>query len=292
MNRHLSDLIGALKALKDNACAVLVSVDRVQGSTPRDAGAWMAVFDAGEIINTLGGGQLEFQAIDVAKSMLKTMGHASSLTQAFGLEDSVSPVLRFPLGPSLGQCCGGVVHLSFEKVRASDLERLVQTLRRPEPHLALFGAGHVGRALMRVMSTLPWTLSWIDSREDIFLQQEFLSVTMEHSDPVHFAVDHLLSQTHVLIMSFSHAEDLDIVARCLLRQRSRGELSSVGLIGSETKWATFQNRLRERGFTQEELDTVECPIGLPGIEGKEPEVIALSVAARLLQMQSMQSPSL
>ena len=109
---------------------------------------------------------------------------------------------------------------------------------------------------------------------------------------MHFAVDHLLSQTHVLIMSFSHAEDLDIVARCLLRQRSRGDLSSVGLIGSETKWATFQNRLRERGFTQEELDTVECPIGLPGIEGKEPEVIALSVAARLLQMQSMQSPSL
>jgi xanthine dehydrogenase accessory factor len=261
----------------------------------------MAVFKGETQINTLGGGQLEYQATEVARAMVN--GSESSpptlpatahlpdvLTRTFSMDDTSTTVLRYPLGPSLGQCCGGVVNLSFEKVFAQDQARLVLALQKAEPRLALFGAGHVGHALMRVMCTLPWQLSWIDSRDDIFLQQEFPSVEMEHSQPVQMAVDHLSPQTHVLIMSFSHAEDLDIVARCLLRQRHQHDLASVGLIGSQTKWATFQNRLRERGFTQEELDCVECPIGLPGIEGKEPEVIALSVAARLLQLQAQSLP--
>jgi xanthine dehydrogenase accessory factor len=86
----------------------------------------------------------------------------------------------------------------------------------------------------------------------------------------------------VLIMSFSHAEDLDIVAACLLRQRERGDLPFVGLIGSRTKWATFRHRLEARGFSAAELAHITCPIGLPGIQGKAPEVIAASVAAQLL----------
>ena len=270
---------------------MLVSVQSVQGSAPRDVGAWMAVLPGGILINTLGGGQLEYQATEKAISMLKDGAKVLSPSNSLGPQDPSTQGLRYPLGPSLGQCCGGVVHLSFEKVGVKDQARLAQTLLSPEPSLALFGAGHVGRSLVRVMSTLPWTLTWIDSREDIFLQQEFPHVTMEHSDPVHLAVEALLPQSHVLIMSFSHAEDLDIVARCLHRQRSRRDLASIGLIGSATKWATFQNRLRDRGFTQVELDTVECPIGLPGIEGKEPEVIALSAAARLLQLQAQQDPS-
>ena len=276
---------------------MLVCVQSVQGSAPRDVGAWMAVFKGETQINTLGGGQLEYQATEVARAMvngsesspptLPATAHLPAvLTRTFSMDDTSTTVLRYPLGPSLGQCCGGVVNLSFEKVFAQDQARLVLALQKAEPRLALFGAGHVGHALMRVMCTLPWQLSWIDSRDDIFLQQEFPSVEMEHSQPVQMAVDHLSPQTHVLIMSFSHAEDLDIVARCLLRQRHQHDLASVGLIGSQTKWATFQNRLRERGFTQEELDSVECPIGLPGIKGKEPEVIALSVAARLLQLQA------
>ena len=85
-------------------------------------------------------------------------------------------------------------------------------------------------------------------------------------------------------MSFSHAEDLDVVAACLKRQRKRGDLRFIGLIGSRTKWATFRHRLEERGFTPHELAQVTCPIGVPGIEGKEPEVIAVAVAAQLLQL--------
>jgi xanthine dehydrogenase accessory factor len=89
--------------------------------------------------------------------------------------------------------------------------------------------------------------------------------------------------SQVLIMSFSHAEDLEVVAQCLKRQREQGDLPYVGLIGSATKWATFRRRLRERGFSDAELDHVTCPIGVPGIRGKEPEVIAVAVAAQLLQ---------
>ena len=84
-------------------------------------------------------------------------------------------------------------------------------------------------------------------------------------------------------MSFSHAEDLDVVAPCLRRQRAQGDLPFIGLIGSHTKWATFRHRLQERGFTAEELAQVTCPIGVPGIAGKQPEVIAVAVAAQLLQ---------
>jgi xanthine dehydrogenase accessory factor len=101
---------------------------------------------------------------------------------------------------------------------------------------------------------------------------------------VHAAVDALPSGACVLIMSFSHAEDLDVVAACLKRQRLHGDLKFVGLIGSKTKWATFQHRLEAKGFSAEESAFITCPIGVAGITGKEPEVIAVAVAAQLLQL--------
>jgi xanthine dehydrogenase accessory factor len=110
-------------------------------------------------------------------------------------------------------------------------------------------------------------------------------VDCEHSNPVHAAVADLAPHSAVLIMSFSHAEDLDVVMACLQRQRQKGDLPYVGLIGSATKWASFRSRLRERGFTEAECDHVTSPIGVPGISGKEPEVIAVAVAAQLLQIR-------
>ena len=97
------------------------------------------------------------------------------------------------------------------------------------------------------------------------------------------AVKDLPANSHVLIMSFSHAEDLDIVAACLLRQRERADLPFIGLIGSKTKWATFRHRLEDRGFSEAELTHITCPIGVDGVVGKEPEVIAVAVAAQLLR---------
>ena len=248
--------------------AMLVRVHTAQGSVPREEGAWMAVF-ADAVVGTIGGGHLELQAIEEARRRLA--GGAGA------------PVLRYPLGPSLGQCCGGVVHLRFERIAAADAPGLAPRLRGPATPLALFGGGHVGKALVNVLGTLPFVVAWIDSRDEIFPAQVPDNVACEHSDPVQAAVAGLAPGSRVLIMSFSHAEDLDIVAACLRRLRERGDLPYVGLIGSRTKWATFRHRLEERGFAEEELARITCPIGIPGITGKQPEVIAVAVAAQLLQ---------
>ena len=233
----------------------------------------MAVFPQ-TFINTIGGGHLEFQAIHEARALLEKKDNTRTT--------------RYALGPALGQCCGGVVHLKFERISAADAPALQQRLRANAQPLALFGGGHVGHALVNVLSTLPFSVQWVDSRDEIFPAQRPPNVVCEHSDPVHAAVADLPSGAMVLIMSFSHAEDLDVVAACLQRQRLHSDLKFVGLIGSQTKWATFRHRLETKGFTAQELAFVTCPIGVSGIAGKEPEVIAVSVAAQLLQQRTSQ----
>ena len=269
-NLHVHQLMQALK----QGPAVLVHVDSVQGSGPREVGAWMAVL-ADQVINTIGGGNLEFQAVDEARLML---GGAQAVTH------------RYPLGPSLGQCCGGVVHLRFEHVTPANAPALAQRLHAPLTPVVLFGGGHVGKALVQVLGTLPFSVTWVDSRDEIFPADVPFNVACEHSDPVQAAVADLPASARVLIMSFSHAEDLDVVAACLRRLRERNDLPYIGLIGSKSKWATFRHRLEERGFTAGELTRVTSPIGLPGITGKQPEVIAVSVAAQLLQALPVGKP--
>jgi xanthine dehydrogenase accessory factor len=255
--------------------AVLITVDATQGSVPRDAGAWMGVF--GDCIEgTIGGGHLEFQAIAHARKLLAGQGGDT--------------VQSFALGPSLGQCCGGVVHLRFEKVTAADVPMLEARLTPSRIPVALFGGGHVGRALVNTLTPLLFAITWIDSRDEIFPTDLPANVRCEHSEPVQGEVPGLAPLSRVLIMSFSHAQDLDVVAACLLRQRERGDLAYIGLIGSATKWATFRHRLEQRGFTESELAQVTCPIGIPGIAGKEPEVIAIAVAAQLLQLEQPAPP--
>ncbi len=264
MNEHKKVFLARLQT----EAAVLVQVTATEGSVPREAGTWMAVF-AGTVVGTIGGGHLEYQAISSARERLRgVQGEAIS---------------RVVLGPSLGQCCGGVVHLRFETLGADDVAALAQRLDSQLQPLALFGGGHVGHALVQVLSALPFALTWIDSRDGIFPDAVPEQVICEHSDPVQRAVPGLAPGSRVLIMSFSHAEDLDIVAECLKRQREKGDLPYIGLIGSKTKWASFRQRLAAHGFSEQELAQVTCPIGLPGITGKEPEVIAVSVAAQLLQ---------
>ena len=236
----------------------------------------MAVF-TDDFLGTIGGGHLEFEAIAEARRCLhSTQGHTPLPFEK-----------RFALGPSLGQCCGGALVLKFEGVTNQDAPRLqsllqAQVAERFQP-LALFGGGHVGKALVQVLAPLPFYVRWIDSRDEIFPADVPDQVVCEHSNPVQAAVPELAPQSRVLIMSFSHAEDLDVVAACLQRQRQHQDLAFIGLIGSATKWATFKRRLIERGFTELECQQVTCPIGVPGISGKEPEVIAVAVAAQLLQ---------
>ncbi len=261
------------------AC-VWVEIERFEGSSPREVGAWMLV-SADAVQGTVGGGHLEFDAIAKAREMLKAQPFVGS-----------SQTLRYALGPSLGQCCGGVVWLRMEGIAAGDTTKLIalraQSITATASKglkIALFGGGHVGKAIVNAFAPLPCAVHWIDSRDEIFPQALPANVQAEHSAPVQAAVGDLAVQSHVLIMSFSHAEDLDVVAACLLRQREKSDLPFIGLIGSKTKWATFRHRLEERGFSQEELAHVTCPIGLPSIAGKEPEVIAASVAAQLMQLR-------
>ena len=261
------------------APAVLVTVASVRGSVPREVGAWMGVFATDEI-GTVGGGRLEFEALSEARQLLSRFVEASM--PALNADIGVDQLRRFALGPTLGQCCGGEVHLRFELVTAADVARLRVRLAPFRHPLALFGGGHVGRALVRVLADLPLAVHWIDSRDEVFPPDTPEHVSCEHSDPVQGAVPSLPAGSRVLIMSFSHAEDLDVVAACLMRQRKQADLPFIGLIGSQTKWATFRHRLRDRGFSAQELAQVTCPIGLPGIVGKQPEVIAVAVAAQIL----------
>jgi xanthine dehydrogenase accessory factor len=254
--------------------AVLVTVVRVQGSVPRDSGTAMAVF-AHDELGTIGGGHLEFQAIHLARKILQ------------GVPAPDEPQ-RNALGPSLGQCCGGVVHLSYEPVGSQDVLRLrAQLALRRKPIITLFGGGHVGRSLIRILETLPFEIHWLDSRDAIFPAELPSHVQCEQSEPVQAAVHDLPSGSCVLIMSFSHAEDLDVLAACLKRAQAQEDLPYIGLIGSATKWASFKSRLQAQGFSEADLSRVTCPIGIESIVGKEPEVIAVAVAAQLLQQLKM-----
>ncbi|WP_416758028.1 xanthine dehydrogenase accessory protein XdhC [Roseateles sp. So40a] len=251
--------------------AVLVRVDELRGSGPREVGAWMAV-TASDVVGTIGGGQLEFDAIAKARAALAA-GRVVDARQ------------RFALGPSLGQCCGGVVWLSFDLLDAQRIAGLADLLGVQDDwrRIALFGGGHVGRAIVDLLARLPARVHWIDSREGMFPEPLPDNVRAEQSEPVQGAVPTLAPGSHVLIMSFSHAEDLDILAACLKRQREARDLPYIGLIGSKSKWATFQHRLEARGFSAPELAHVTCPIGIPGISGKQPELVALAVVAQVMQ---------
>lgn len=263
-----------LHALAQDA-AVLVTVHATRGSVPREVGAWMAVF-ADATVATVGGGRLELDAMAHARRVLAQ-------------PDGNDALVRYALGPSLGQCCGGEVVLHFERVTAKDRAALALRLSPPQVPVALFGGGHVGQALVQVLGSLPMAVTWIDSRDAVFDtgRTDWClpdNVCCEHSQPVQAAVADLPAGTRVVIMSFSHAEDLDVVAACLARQRAQGDLPYVGLIGSKTKWASFRQRLLARGFSEAELAHVTCPIGVPGIADKQPPAIAVAVAAQLLQV--------
>lgn len=251
------------------APATLVQVQGVRGSAPREVGAWMAVFED-TVLGTIGGGRLEWDAIAQARTFLAQGGQAAS-------------VVRYALGPGLGQCCGGEMTLSYRALTTNEAQQLTQSVQDERMPVALFGGGHVGKALVRVLAELPVQVFWVDSRDEIFPADVPAHVRCEHSAPVQAAVGDLKPGSRVLIMSFSHAEDLDVVAACLRRQRERADLPFVGLIGSKTKWASFRSRLQERGFSETELAQVTCPIGVPGIHDKRPEVIAVAIAAQLLQ---------
>ena len=263
--------------LAEGRPAWVVEIVEVRGSAPRAAGTRMAVA-ADAACGTIGGGHLELEAIRLARAAL--VDGAGPFAGAFER--------RFALGPALGQCCGGAVRLRFEPLTAAALARWPATPSRF--HLQLYGAGHVGRAIVRVLETLPCRVDWIDERDDEFAA--FLAERAGQSPAPHVrivCVDALAAEIAAapaggfcLILTHDHDLDFELCEAAL----RRGDLGFVGLIGSATKRARFERRLLARGVPPQAVARLVSPIGMEGIAGKEPEVIAVAVAAQLLQRAS------
>ena len=299
--------------------AVLVTVAEAKGSTPRESGAKMLV-RARDIVGSVGGGQLELLAIDEARRMMADKAAKPSL-------------MRYSLGPDLGQCCGGAVRLLLEPLTKLDrrwltqwqsqvsgdgtrllttgsdgakswaeaeggedgariLEdgkrwQMIEAVRRRSRPLRLFGAGHVGRALAKVLAELPFEVLWLDSRFDGFPAEIPAGVGHVVAPRLAEAVDNAPAGTLFLVLTHSHQLDLDLCDRIL----RRGDFAFLGLIGSATKKARFLNALKGRGHAPAALERLVCPIGLAQIPGKQPMAIAVATAAQLLALPAAQESS-
>jgi xanthine dehydrogenase accessory factor len=250
--------------------AVVVEVTQARGSVPRGPGTRMLVA-VDEVQGTIGGGHLELKAIADARAML-----------AAGGPGGANQVREQPiaLGPTLGQCCGGTLTLVFTPLQQA--APATWPAAAPRFTLQLYGAGHVGRAIVQLLRSLPCRVQWIDERELEFpsepLPKHIEKVCVE---PVEAEVRSAPVGCCFLVLTHSH--DLDLaITRAILQ---RGDFAFFGLIGSKTKRARFQSRLRHQGLEPALIERMVCPIGLPGVEGKEPEVIALSVVAQLLTLR-------
>jgi len=272
----------AAQWLAEGRAAVVVEITRVEGSAPREAGTRLLVA-AHATAGTIGGGHLEWLAIRTARAALAE-------TKAPALPDTQ----RHALGPSLGQCCGGVVWLSYRWLDATRVAQWPPATTRLS--VAVFGAGHVGRALAALLATLPVRLHWFDplpanDRGAPMPDGTELGPPMGTlvACPEAEAVAELRGlpdDCHVLIMTHSHALDFDLCEAAL----AAGRFAQVGVIGSQTKAVTFGRRLRSRGMAPARAAELRCPIGLPGVSGREPAVIAVAVAAQLLGAADTLSP--
>jgi len=322
---ELSDLAAAGES------AILVTVAGIRGSAPREIGAKMIVTSS-ETIGTIGGGQLEYQSARIAVDML----------------DARDSTLRsFPLGSSMGQCCGGVVEILFEPVAdgmpawlrdlgalhgqrepaviatrisrtnpakmivtadrifgieggkadaalaararriladdpvtTRDVQEFYEPVVAPDLNIAVFGAGHVGTAVVNTLSDLDCNIRWIDSRSKMFRQVPANVRSVDAPDPA-LEVAAMPVDSFYLVMTHSHTMDFDICDRILRRRDAR----YCGLIGSLSKRRRFEKNYRQQGMLQAVIDQLICPIGVDGISGKKPAEIAVAVAAEVLRIR-------
>lgn len=232
---------------------VLLTVMGSLGSTPRAQGTKMLVTDDREF-DTLGGGQLEFEAIKHARNLLAA-------------NDKTQDLQHFPLGAKLAQCCGGATHILYE------------LMNNQVQQIAVFGAGHVAKALIPIISQLPIQLHWVDNRPEQFEGFDLPANVTSHcvEDPVEL-LSVLTSLSHVVIMTHNHQLDYDIAAKAL----HIDNLHYIGVIGSETKSRRFKTRLSRRVPELETRQNFHCPIGHPDVQGKLPIEVAVSISAQLV----------
>ena len=261
--------LAAMHWLEQHTPAVVVEIVAARGSAPRGAGTRMLV-SAVQAIGTIGGGHLEFKALAAAKAML-----AARETQPRRE--------RYPLGPALGQCCGGVVELEYSLLDDSAIARWPDSA--PLMHLQMHGGGHVGEAIATLLATLDVRCDWIDERDDAFAPTTTLgtpwpdSVRRRVAEGAEAEVAVAPPGAFFLVLTHDHALDFRIVEAALRRD----DAGFVGVIGSKSKRERFRHRLAQRGMSDERIARMQCPVGIAGISGKQPEIIALAVVAQLMQ---------
>ena len=299
----------------------MVTIVDVKGSAPREPGIRMLV-TADDLVGTIGGGHLEWRGMDIARAMLANRHVRGNPHRR---------IERIPLGPALGQCCGGVVKLAFEVLGKADLAWLdavdaafqsgraltrtvplaggiavedshalrpsavlhadhswTDTLVSDAMHVVLFGAGHVGHALVKVLATLPCTVHWVDERDTLFPGGLPENVEAEPTDTPEAVVDQAPAGSYFIVMTHSHALDQQLCERIFRRT----DFAYFGLIGSKTKRAKFEHRMVEHGVDPARLPEMTCPMGVAGITDKAPAMIAVAIVAQLLQVRDQRIAAL
>ena len=293
------------KHVKAHGFVARIVIGEIKGSVPRDEGTSMLVWKDGQS-GTIGGGALEFRAVDAARQVL---------------DQSRSWASSHPLGPQLGQCCGGFVKLVTEIYAADTLPHaqsglfvrrigaqnsdkmplsvsrmitfarnrglvveagiidgwMVEPVLQQSSDLWIWGAGHVGRALIETFQNLPdVNLTWVDTAQERFPTHVPKGVDKLISPTPAKLMEYAQSTAEHLILTYSHALDLELCHALLLHQ-----FSWAGLIGSKTKWSRFRSRLKELGHHEAQINRLTCPIGHPEF-GKHPHQIAIGVATDYL----------
>ncbi|MCB5160682.1 xanthine dehydrogenase accessory protein XdhC [Marinomonas algarum] len=240
---------------------VMATVIGAQGSSPRDAASKMIITES-HTFDTIGGGQLEFAVCQKGRAML----NAGNKNAAYQLEN-------FPLAAKTNQCCGGTVTI------------LMEYFPEPAAKITLFGMGHVASTLIQVLGNMKAKITWVDSRVNLVHQQrenEVLpsNVTLACYESMLEHIDIMLPNEIALIMTHDHSLDYQLTEALLDRKDCR----FIGLIGSKTKALRFKRRLVSASFSQAEIDSVHCPVGISEVEGKQPFEIAISIAAQIIQL--------
>ncbi|WP_282169002.1 xanthine dehydrogenase accessory protein XdhC [Ruegeria atlantica] len=289
------------EAVKTHGKVTRVVIAGIKGSSPREVGAAMLVWENGQS-GTIGGGTLEYQAAEAARSQAAPMRQT-----------------HHALGPDMGQCCGGAVTLLSEIYDLAAVDRLddaviarsasggamplsvkrllsqargqgvapepqlidgwmVEPVHEPARNLWIWGAGHVGRALVDVLSPLPdLSITWVDTGPERFPETVPAGVTVVPASKPAELVRHAPRDAEHLVLTYSHNLDLELCNRLLLH-----DFRFAGLIGSATKWARFRSRLAALGHAPERIGRITCPIGNPAL-GKHPQMIAVGVAVQILR---------
>jgi xanthine dehydrogenase accessory factor len=288
--------------------AVMVTVVSIIGSTPREVGTKMIV-TKDQLFGTIGGGNLEFQSTAIARNQLQS--------------NTPQQLRRFPLGAGLGQCCGGLVNLLFEPIvgncnwidsaltfykaklcwarqvsmhedgsqvcvrlsedhestHLNEQNSFIEINHSNQIDLVLFGAGHVGRAIVNALNDLPVRITWVDSRDE-----EFPAETKDHTEVIctdspEAEIGLAKANSYFLVMTHDHSLDQQLTEQIL----KRDDFAYFGLIGSKSKRRRFETRLQRRGLDAEKFNRMTCPIGISGIQNKQPAMIAIAVVAQIMQ---------